>query len=341
MDTHDRDAWRARLRALCDTLRDAVHGALVSHSTLELSRPVRAGAGDVTFALDDICERAVEAWADEVARAEPFSLLTEDSGWRHFGPGVAGGGGFDHGGPRIALDPVDGTRNVMADLRPAWTVVSFCGPGKGQPGLADVEYGLLSELPTTRAGRFRRVWAEAGGPCRMEEAALAPGGAPPTTRVLTADGDDRPDHGYFPFFRYDAALRPALATLEADFFRRLEQHEGAALHHCYDDQWCCGAGQLVSLMEGTYRMLADVRPLMGARQGLVATAGHPYDVAGAILCARAAGCVVLDAAGAPLDFPLDCTTPLDIVAYANPATAARLGPHLAAALEAARPSAHR
>jgi hypothetical protein len=51
--------------------------------------------------------------------------------------------------------------------------------------------------------------------------------------------------------------------------------------------------------------------------------------------------VVLDAAGAPLDFPLDCTTPLDIVAYANPATAARLGPHLAAALEAARPSAHR
>jgi len=318
-----------------------VRAALVSHTTLELSTPVRAGAGDVTFALDEITERAVTAWAEEVARERPFSLLTEDSGWRHLGPGLRGGvrelEGFDHGGARIALDPIDGTRNVMADLRPAWTVVSFCDPGPAQPRLGDLTYGLVSEIPNTGAGRFRRVWAEAGAPCWMEQAPLSGAGAlAPARRALSVDGDDRPDRGYFPFFRYDAALRPALAALEADFFRRLAEREGADLHHCFDDQWCCGAGQLVSLMLGTYRMLVDVRGLIGLRLGLPATTGHPYDVAGAILCARAAGCLVNDPSGAPLDFPIDCTTPLDIVAWTNRATAERLGPHLRAALDAAR-----
>ena len=338
MDASERSAWHERLRALCDRLRDAVGTARVSRSARELSTPLRAGAGDVTFALDELCEREVERWALEVAAREPFSLLTEDAGWRHLGPDPAGGAralaGFDHGGPRIALDPVDGTRCAMADLRAAWTVVSFCGPGAGEPRLTDVGYGLLSELPTSGSGRFRRVSAEVGGPCRLELESLGAPQSASDARTLVADDDDRPDRGYFPFFRYDPALRPALARLEAYFFARLERHEGADLHHCYDDQWCCGAGQLVELMGGTYRMLVDVRPSMGARLGLSATAGHPYDVAGAIVCARAAGCVVEDARGTPLDFPLDCTTPLDIVAWANEATAARLGPHLRAALDA-------
>ena len=35
-------------------------------------------------------------------------------------------------------------------------------------------------------------------------------------RPVRVDGDDRPDHGYFPFFRYEPAYRPALAQLEAE-----------------------------------------------------------------------------------------------------------------------------
>ena len=334
--SEQRPYWEQSLRDLCDILRDAVRGALVSHTTLELATPVRAGAGDVTFALDEITERAVEVWAAQQASERPFSLLTEDSGWRHFGPDRAQGPGdpFDHGGPRIALDPIDGTRNVMADLRPAWTVVSYCEPGPGQPSLGDVCYGLLSEIPNTGAGRFRRVWARAGEPCWLEERGLAASEPEPAPRRLEVDGDDRPDRGYFPFFRYDAALRPSLATLEAVFFSRLAAREGADIHHCFDDQWCCGAGQLVALMGGTYRMLVDLRGRLGERLGLPATTGHPYDVAGAILCARSAGCVVNDADGAPIDFPIDCTTPLDIVAWTNEATRARLEPHLVAAREA-------
>ena len=42
-----------------------------------------------------------------------------------------------------------------------------------------------------------------------------------------------------------------------------------------------------------------------------------------------------DALGGALDFPLDATTPVAFVGWANAATATRLGPHLRAALEAA------
>ena len=55
-------------------------------------------------------------------------------------------------------------------------------------------------------------------------------------------------------------------------------------------------------------------------------------VAGAIVVARAAGCLVETLEGATLDVPLDATTPVGFVGWANAATAARLRPHLQAAL---------
>ena len=320
----------APLLALCAEIRDAARGALVSRSARELSEPVRRGVGDVTFGLDEVTERAVDAWFARAAAAGPLSLLTEDSGWRHRGP--AGDlPGFDHGGPRIALDPVDGTRNLMADLRPAWTVVSVAGPGPDQPRLADLTYGIVSELPVTTAGRYRVVRAAAGGPCLLELRDLA-GDELLEGRELRADTDDRPDGGYFPFFRYDARQRPAIAAVEATFFELLRAREGADLHRCFDDQWCCAAGQLVALMLGTYRMTVDVRARIARLDGIPATTVHPYDIAGAVLCARAVGCVVEDAEGAPLDFPIDCATQVDLVAWVNAATRRRLLPHLKRAL---------
>jgi hypothetical protein len=160
---------------------------------------------------------------------------------------------------------------------------------------------------------------------------------------LTVDADDRCDHGYFPFFRYAPELRPHLAAVEAEFFRRLREHEGAETRHCFDDQYICGAGQAVLLALGTYRSVVDVRGWIAGRSGLTTTTGHPYDVAGAIVCARAAGCEFTDEAGRELDFPIDCETPVNLVGWTNAATRRRLWPHLRAALEhtAATPASER
>jgi len=331
-----RDVWLPRLDSLCERIRDAARSSLAGSDPCQPMRAVRQGAGDVTYALDDSTERAALEWQLEIARTEPLSVLTEDSGWRHFGPARSGAkavelAGFDHGGPRIALDPVDGTRNLMADLRSAWTVVSFAGPGAGEPRLSEVELGVVAEIPDSRAARRRVLWAERGGPCHFELRGLDPHAAG-EERVLAPNEDDRADHGYFPFFRYAPEERPAIAALEAAFFERLERLEGAELRHCFDDQYISNAGQLVLLALGTYRMIADLRGLLARRRGRKTITSKPYDIAGAVVCAQAAGCIVTAPDGGPLDFPLDCTTPVDFVGWTNAATARRLAPHLAAVL---------
>lgn len=301
-----------------------------------LSRPVARGAGDVTFGIDASAEDAVGAWLLDQARLGPLSVLTEDAGWRHLGPGPTPGDtpvelpGFDHGGPRIALDPIDGTRNLMHDLRGAWTIVSYAGPGRGTPRLSDVVLGVVSELPDTRGAHYRELVAVRGAGCTAAVRAL---GDDLVLRdgALLADASDRPDHGYFPFFGYHPAQRAAMQQLALEFFERVQEHEGAELAHCYDDQHISSGGQLALLALGHYRMVVDARVRWNGLAREALQTAKPYDVAGAILVAREAGAVVTRTDGGALDFPLDVTTPVEFVAFHNRGTGARLWPHLEAA----------
>jgi len=94
MQTSIERAWTASLNDLCRRIREGARAAVAAASEagdLEaVSRAVRQGAGDVTYAIDDVVERAIHGWLDEVAAERPISLLTEDSGWMHRGPGPAG-----------------------------------------------------------------------------------------------------------------------------------------------------------------------------------------------------------------------------------------------------------
>ena len=335
----DFERWRPRLLALCDELRTLTRAALAAGEragTLDaLARPHGRGAGDVTFGLDVASEERLSAWLVEAARTGPLSLLTEDAGWRHMGPDGRGGThalpGFDHGGPRIAVDPVDGTRNLMADLRSAWTVVAFAPPGPTQPRLSECSGGVVSELPGSLAARFRR-FASDGRSCELETCALDDGRVL-DRRVVRADADERCDHGYFPIFRYEPVQRPAIARMEADFFARLVEREGADARSVYDDQYISSAGQLVLLALGRYRMVVDPREHVARVAHVGSVTSKPYDLAGAVVCARAAGAVVTSVEGGELDFPIDATTPVGYAGYANAGTRRRLEPHWLAVLK--------
>jgi hypothetical protein len=74
---------------------------------------------------------------------------------------------------------------------------------------------------------------------------------------------------------------------------------------------------------------------MASRLRQATVASKPYDLAGALLCAAEAGCHLTDPLGGPLDFPIDASTPVSFVGYANAGTHARLGAHLQAVLDAA------
>lgn len=334
----DQAFWTEKLHALCLRLRGAVEASLAGAHTAaqkqRLARPVSAGAGDLTFGIDVPTEEVCTAWLGEIARERPISLLTEDAGWRHMGPQngeAAHLADFDHGGPRIAIDPIDGTRNLMMDLRSAWTVVSFAPPGDSMPRLSDLTFGLVSELPLQSMNRYRCLQATRGEGCLLIERATKDNLRLSESTIVT-DSDDRPDHGYFPFFRYDRSQAARLCAIELEFHRLLSEHEGADTHTCYDDQYISNAGQLSLLTHGTYRFVSDLRAWLAHESGESATTSKPYDSAGAILCAREAGAIVEAADGSELDFPLDATTPVSFAGWVNRATRERLRPHLNAAL---------
>lgn len=225
------------------------------------------------------------------------------------------------------VDPVDGTRNLMADIRSAWTVLSLCGPGDGQPRLSDVRMALLAELPDSRAAQFRLMGAKQGAGAWFERRDLLTDELL-ERRPLATDHDDRPDHGYFSIFRYTPVMRPRLAQVEAEFFARLAKYEQADIRNCFDDQYISNGGQLALLCLGTYRMIADLRGHFAPIFEDDVTTSKAYDCAGAILIAREAGCRVLAPMGAPLDFPLDASTPVSFIGFVNGESAQRLGPHL-------------
>lgn len=332
-------AWTPRLLDLAARIRSAARRALTEAIAAgrldDLMRPHEQGAGDVTYGIDVPTEVVLTDWLAEVAREKPISLLTEDAGWRHAGPDGRGGvrdlPDFAHGGPRVVVDPIDGTRNLMADVRSAWTVIGACPPGAEPPRQRDVALGVLTEIPDSRGAIARELWAARGRGAHAREIRLGDGAVVREER-LVCDASDRADHGYFPFFRYMADLRPMIARIEADFFARLEREEHAEVRNCYDDQYISNGGQLALLALGKYRMIADLRAHLAERRGASTLTTKPYDISGAVLVAAEAGCAITAAGGAELDFPLDVTTPIGFVGWHNAATRARLERHLAAAL---------
>ena len=332
-------AAAADLSLLADAIAAAVWRALEPHNYPNALRAIHGqGLGDTTFGLDVEPEALIAAWAEDHARRAPLSVLTEDRGWRHLVPGGAGGWTatehWDHGGPRVIFDPVDGTRPLMLGLRSAYLSIAWAAPGPEAPRLADVELAMLHELPTRQAAQAVR-WlgaTTARGPQTWR--AMGPPGAAwpqPVYHPHRVDSEVQLERACFSFFRFHPNERVALAELEARFLTRLETFEGVNLDHVFDDQYTSNCAQLALITTGSYRLLADLRAWLAHQQGRIAIATKPYDIAAATLIARGAGAVVHDAHGRDLDVVLDAVTPLSFVAYANAATAARLSPHILAA----------
>jgi hypothetical protein len=97
----------------------------------------------------------------------------------------------------------------------------------------------------------------------------------------------------------------------------------------FDDQYISTGGQLHELIVGHDRMLGDLRPPAYVKLGFSAATlcCHPYDICTALI-AREAGCVIEAPEGGALNYPLDTTTPVAWMGYANARLARRVRPAL-------------
>lgn len=290
-----------RLQQLGAHLRDVV----LASRGIAMAEVEHHTVADTIYAIDKVTDDALVAWFEQ--HWTDVELVSE---------------GLDEpvvlGTPvwTVIVDTIDGTRGLMYDKRPAW-VLAAAAPHGGR--LRDVVAASMTELPTTKQALCDTFGAVRGGGVAGHRLDLRDA----TTSAIEASPSTATDleHGWAQLAKFFPSGKPELARIETELFARLGAVE------VFDDQYVASGGQVHELLTGRDRFVADLRPLIDP----TARAAHPYDLCTVLLLEEAGG-VVTDPWGDPLDSPLDTTTPVAWVGYANQALAARIGPVLAQVL---------
>ncbi len=134
------------------------------------------------------------------------------------------------------------------------------------------------------------------------------------------------NHGFASVSNFFPGTKQLASELMEHLVRNLIGPADVSQATVFDDQYICTGGQFYELIVGHDRFNADLRPafyqLQGQPEGLCC---HPYDCA-TMLIAEEAGVRLTGANGKPLDGPLDTTTGLSWIGYANPSLQRKIEP---------------
>ena len=322
----------ACIRSIHASIRDAIITACEQTAVEWLAVPVAQEAGDTIFAIDRISEAVLLERFGALAKEWSCVLIAEGLG--HTGQiELPRGISPDQAELRIIVDPIDGTRGLMYQKRPAWILTGVALNKGPSTSLADVELAVMTEIPLVKQHLCDSLWAVAGAGIEGERYNRLTG----TTQPLAPRPSSVPNiaHGYGGLARFFPGARDVLAAIEEKLIERVlgPQLPGIAL--AFEDQYISSGGQLYELIMGHDRWIADLRPLVeiilqqrGKRLGMCC---HPYDLCTELI-AREAGVIVTNVDGRPLDALLDVTTEVAWIGYANPAIATRVAPVLNALL---------
>jgi hypothetical protein len=294
-----------------------------------MARVAAITSADTIYAIDKVSERTVLAWFEaNWPKRWPVELVME--------------GLESHGAvtcPRdtpvartlfkCILDPIDGTRGLMYDKRSAWSLAALAPQRGAKTDLSDILMAAMTELPTVKQGLADQLSAVRGRGVAAERLDLRTGRR---TRFKPRPSQARDlASGFASFAKFFPPGKAWLAECEEKLWRRLG--DGMEI---FDDQYLSTGGQLYELLMGHDRFIADLRPLAFAKLRLrAALACHPYDICTALI-AQESGCVITAPDGGRLRAPLDTTTPVAWMGYANPALARRIGPKLRKLLNVGR-----
>ncbi|MFN0205334.1 MAG: hypothetical protein ACKVS6_03360 [Planctomycetota bacterium] len=291
------------------------------------------GAGDITYRIDAVADEAIYQFADRLGKIAPARILCEGPGEIVTGPNPS---------IRVLIDPIDGTRNVMADLRSAWVLTGFAEETSGQNlTIQDLKYSVQTEIPASGQIRYIELSAWRGAGCKKREFTKKteftihkPASSRPS--AWAAPKNLRLQSGYYSFLRYLPLERAAIGILETNFFARAEKLLKFEPDKIYDDQWLCAAGQLFLVSSGRMRMFADLRGWLAQKAGVKTVASHPYDLCSSLIATEAGSPVLAidaDLTFPPLDAPLDLETNVSFVAFANSTIKNKILPILRDTLE--------
>ena len=329
----DEPALLGAVKAIHEAIRAEVVAACARTTTEELAAVTGKQAGDVIYAVDRLSESVLVDRFAALAANWPCLLVAE-------GLGTNGRRMLPHGTPERAaeivalVDPIDGTRGLMYQKRPAWILTGIAPYRGGGETLADICLAVQTEIPLVKQHLTDTMWAVAGEGARAERMDLL--GGTRTPLALRPSKAKTVAHGFGGLAKFFSGTRGELAAIDdAVVGRLLGTGADGGDPLVFDDEYLSSAGQLYELAIGHDRWTADLRPLLQpARHAAGRPAifcAHPYDLA-CELIAREAGVVVTDPRGKRLAAPLDVTSDVAWVGFANPDLARSVGGALTAEL---------
>lgn len=327
---------RELLCSLGEEIRSAVRQAAQNHSAEHLACVEREAEADTIYAIDRHSEEAIAAWLEHHwPAAQPVRLVMEgvpDDDPHCFPGGIH---------PRetlwtLIVDPIDGTRGIMYDKRSAWALAGLAPnpPHGASPSLADIQICAMTELPTRRHAVAEQFSCVRSRGIHATSTHLETGEKKPAKVRPSGATDFR--HGFASLVKFFPEGRVFAAAVEEELWSLLDCFGRTASPVIFDDQYISTGGQFYEILVGHDRMIADLRPEIHAASGFAGSlVCHPYDACCWPLL-QEAGAVFCSLDGGIPSAPLDTTSPVSWVAFANPALAELGLPALRRALETCR-----
>jgi fructose-1,6-bisphosphatase/inositol monophosphatase family enzyme len=323
----DVDSILARLIEFQATVRRRI---VQSRAAAGMHRVDRSTSADTIYGIDTLVEPILEEFCRDWSKTTPLVLIAEGLEPDPSVSPVEGVRTFPDGTPendcaiRLIVDPIDGTRGLMYDKRPAWALAGVA-PNRGPATrLRDIEAAVMTELPTSKMGSSDVLWARRGGGAHAQRVDLRTGSA--YALELKPSAATGIDHGFATVSNFFPGTKVLAAELMEQIAASLIGKADVTRATVFDDQYISTGGQFYELIVGHDRFIADLRPLFYAAQGQPeGLCCHPYDCA-TLLIALEAGIEVTNGLGEPLDGPLDVTTGLSWAGYANANLRARIEP---------------
>lgn len=300
----------AAMEALGAHVRDSFVNRRSALTTAEMASVSHHSPADTIYMIDREIEEAIVQWLRaQWPKHFPVQLIMEGLDEASVFPEDREPLGC------LIIDPIDGTREIMWDRRSAWFLAGLAPiGGQPRPRLNDLQAAVMVELPPTRQRGSYRISARRGEGVRSTFLDFVRGEI--ACPLPSPHPGHSLEHGYSGIFSPGPEAKGAIGEFVERLLAAYEQKPSQGLS-IFDDQYTSTGGQLFDLMTGRLRLYGDLRPyFISSQVGTNPFVCHPYDICTALI-AEEAGCVVEQADGTPLGLPLDTTSPVAWMGYAN------------------------
>src|SRR5258708_11669592 len=323
----ERERLLTHIREIHAAIRDQILLVCEQASIDKLSEIVAEQAGDTIFAIDRVSEEVLLEHFAHLGHEWSFVLIAEglgEDGLAVFPEGTAP----EEAELRIIIDPIDGTRGLMYQKRAAWILTGVAQNLGDTTDLTAIELAVQTEIPLVKQHLSDSFWALAGEGCQGERYNRLTGDVMPLLPQPSQASTIA--QGYGNIARFFPGSRARLAALDDAVIELALGPVETGKVQAFEDQYISTGGQLYELIMGHDRWMADLRPLAFPPQN-AGLCCHPYDLCTELI-AREAGIICTDHAGQPLAAPLDVTTGIAWMGYANQAIYQQVAPLLLATM---------